>query len=114
MKNMNRAVIIPAMALIALVVLLSGCVQLPLNDYNLSAGGDLNKLLGGQTGQDLLGGGAIKGKCGDGVCGPVERENATCPEDCDEGTSGAIQGKCGDGICGPVEEEKGICPEDCE
>lgn len=26
--------------------------------------------------------GGIKGKCGDGVCGPVEKEKGTCPEDC--------------------------------
>ncbi|MBI2530526.1 MAG: hypothetical protein HYW05_05295 [Candidatus Diapherotrites archaeon] len=83
MKNMRGTAIILAMALIALIVLLSGCIQLPLNDYNLSAGGDLNKLVGGQTGQDLLGGGAAKGKCGDGVCGPVEEEKGICPEDCE-------------------------------
>ena len=62
--------------------------------------------------------GDVKGKCGDGICGPVEEEKGICPEDCTgetegAGAGGAMQGKCGDGVCGPVEKEKGICPEDC-
>ena len=43
---------------IALLVLFSGCVQPPPPD--------------GGTG----------GNCGDGICGPVERESGSCPEDC--------------------------------
>ncbi len=43
---------------IALLVLFSGCVT-PPDDTD------------GQT-----------GKCGDGICGPVEKEEGTCPEDC--------------------------------
>src|SRR3989344_9396275 len=26
--------------------------------------------------------GGAKGKCGDGICGTVEKEKGTCPEDC--------------------------------
>ena len=28
------------------------------------------------------GNGGINGKCGDGICGTVEKEKGTCPEDC--------------------------------
>lgn len=79
--------LILVIAFLASVVLLSGCIT-PPDDND------------GQT-----------GRCGDGICGPIERENKSCPDDCNAGNGGA--GRCGDGICGPVEREKGICPEDC-
>ncbi len=99
---MNRTAIILAITLIALIVLLSGCIQ--PQDQNNSGAGDQNELK--------------KGKCGDGVCGLTEKEKGICPEDCTgetggAGTDGATQGKCGDGICGSVEKENGLCPEDC-
>ena len=101
--EMNRTIAVLLIAFIALLVLISGCVQ--QQDQNASGTGDQNELK--------------KGKCGDGVCGPAEKEKGICPEDCTgetggTGTGGATQGKCGDGICGPVEEENGVCPEDCE
>ena len=65
--------------------------------------------------------GGRKGKCGDGICQPVELQNGVCPEDCENeedspaAAGGTKQpGRCGDGICQPVELKHGVCPEDCE
>ncbi|MBI2530523.1 MAG: hypothetical protein HYW05_05280 [Candidatus Diapherotrites archaeon] len=56
---MNKAIAISVAASLALLVLFSGCV----------------------TPDDTDG----RGKCGDGVCGPVEKKNpAICPQDCAE------------------------------
>lgn len=64
------------------------------------------------------------GKCGDGTCDQIEKQNNLCPQDCANATQGAQPGNttpgtgidsklCGDGVCDQVEKTKGVCPQDC-
>src|SRR3989338_1574347 len=74
---MNKTILILIFA-IAAIVLVSGCVT-------TNGGSDSNA-------------GKKVGKCGDGICGPAEKEKGICPQDCTEDsgeTSGAGTGSTG-------------------
>ena len=79
---MRTAVFVLIIALAA-IVLISGCVT-------TDGGSDSN------TGKKV-------GKCGDGICGPAEKEKGICPQDCKEDsgeTSGTDTTSAGTGSTG--------------
>lgn len=49
-----------------------------------SGRGELRQMPGGGGQRQPMGG--AKGRCGDGICQPIERERGVCPEDCSQGT----------------------------
>ena len=64
---------------IALLVLFSGCVT--YDECDLDKDGQVSEI----EKQKCEQGNGTKGKCGDGVCGPIEKKNpAICPQDCAE------------------------------
>ncbi len=102
---MDRKIIAPGIALVFVsLVLISGCVTYDRCDLNKDGKvSDIEKQKCGQAD------GNASSKCGDGICGTIEKEKGLCPQDCEQKPP---NGKCGDGVCGAKETPK-LCPEDC-
>ena len=102
---MDGKIIVLGIALtLFLLVLISGCVT--YDECDLNKDGKVSDIEKQNCGQ---GDGNASGKCGDGVCGTIEKEKGLCPDDCEEKPP---NGKCGDGVCGAKETPK-LCPQDC-
>ena len=102
---MDKKLVVLGLALIlAALILLSGCVTYDKCDLNKD--GQVSDIEKQKCEQ---GDGNTSGKCGDGICGAVEKEKSLCPQDCEEKPP---NGKCGDGVCGAKENPQ-LCPEDC-
>ncbi|MBI2529744.1 MAG: hypothetical protein HYW05_01200 [Candidatus Diapherotrites archaeon] len=77
-RHMDRKIIVLGIALVlAALILLSGCVTYDECDLNKDGKvSDIEKQKCEQQGN------GAKGKCGDGICGAIEKEKGICPEDC--------------------------------
>src|SRR3989338_5946166 len=73
--------IILILGLILLIALLNGCTE-KFDKCDLNKDGKVSAIEKQKCGQPTDGG--AKGKCGDGICGTVEKEKEICPEDCEE------------------------------
>ena len=72
--------IILIMGLILLIALLNGCTE-KFDKCDLNKDGKVSAIEKQKCEQPADGG--TKGKCGDGICGTVEKERGICPEDCE-------------------------------
>ena len=73
--------IILILGLILLIALLNGCTE-KFDKCDLNKDGKVSAIEKQKCGQPTDRG--TKGKCGDGICGTVEKERGICPEDCEE------------------------------
>ncbi|MBI2530525.1 MAG: hypothetical protein HYW05_05290 [Candidatus Diapherotrites archaeon] len=90
---MKPLLIIFAALAIALLILFSGCVT--YDECDLNKDGKVSEIERQECAQ---GDGNTGGKCGDGICGPVEKERGICPGDCEGIKPGAGSSTDADGF----------------